>query len=135
MKRVVICSLVCLLFSASAATAQNPLKKMWPFGKSKPASRSVASERSMSGRNTGMPSPMKWLDQAEKSTGAVFKSARKSLKGIQDIGKSLNPFAGNTAGTKPQQKKSLLDTIFPKQPKDNTPLTMNDFMKLERPKY
>ena len=137
MKRLVISTLVCVLFSTAAANAQNPLKGMWPFGKNK-STQTISSNRSVPKRKVGIPSPGKWLDQAEKSTNAVFKSARNSLSSVKELGKSmngLNPFAGNKANSQPKQKKSLLDTFFPKQPKDDTPLTMSDFMKLKRPSY
>lgn len=138
MTRLLVCTFVCLLFASPAHAQDNPLSAMWPFGKKKAATRSYdnvnpfAKTKKTSDKTFGLPSPTKLIDRAEKSTGSMFQKTRESLKGVQDFGKSLNPFASKG---KSKPKKSLLDTFFPKQPVDSTPATMNDFMNLKRPKY
>lgn len=146
MCRLIARTIVCFVIvsaSSSAYAEGNPFSALWPFGKSKATSpnfdnidpfkspsRPVSTDKTL-----GLPSPAKIIDGAEKRTNAVFKKTRESLKDIQAFGKSLNPFSG-AGNAQPKQKKSLLDTIFPKQTAEvGSPATMNDFMKLKRPKF
>ena len=143
MIRVFSHTLVCLLLASVTSTVHaqdNPLGALWPFGKGKAATPSFnnidpfkSPTTSSPSKTLGLPSPMKMIDSAEKKTGAMFRKTRDSLKDMQNFGKSLNPFA---KPAKPKAKKSLLDTFFPKQPvQASSPSTMNDFMKLKRPKF
>lgn len=140
MTRWLICTLLTLALT-SAAHAQensNPFTKMWPFGKSKSTTPELGSNPFKKVSNQGespfsLLSPSKMFDKAEKGTDAMFKKTKSTFKGVSDFGKSLNPFAGNSKTKKP--KKSFLDTIMPKEPASSAPATMNDFMKMPRPKY
>lgn len=143
MNRVFCHAFLCLLFASVSTTASaqdNPLSALWPFGKGKTSTSSFSnidpfkSPTTTAGDKTlGLPSPMKMIDDAEKKTGAMFRKTRESLKGMQNFGKSLNPFS---KATNSQPKKSLLDTFFPKLPVEaGSPSTMGDFMKMKRPKF
>lgn len=141
MTRWLICTLItmALATSAHAQEKENPFTKMWPFGKPKQTTPEFGANpfkqvsKKSEGSSFSMLSPSKMFDKAGKGTDAMFKKTKSTFKGVSDFGKSLNPFAGKSKPSKP--KKSLLDTIMPKQPVSSAPATMNDFMKMPRPKY
>ena len=145
MKRILVFTLFCLLSTSTAYAQDNPFASIWPFSKSKPATPSCKVMNPFAGTRTatgnedktfGIPSPTKIIDKAEETTEAAFQKTRETWKGVQDFGKSLNPFTAKTTNQKERPKKSLLDTIFPKQPvQPSTPATVNDFLKLDRPKF
>ena len=137
MKRSFVLTLVLCLFTSAAYADGNPLSAMWPFGNAKaktPAFDAGRFSNPAAKKKTGLPSPSGWIDRAEKSTNAAFKKTRETWKGMQNFGKSLNPFVANSTGPK-KQKKSLLDWIMPKQPVSKQPSTVNEFLSMDRPKY
>ena len=149
MKRFFVCTFVCLLLTSAAQAQDNPLGKLWPFGKGKeatpkfsginpfdsPVTSSPALKPARSnGSKFAMPSPTKLIDKAEQSTSAAFNKTRGTWKGVQDFGKSLNPFAAKP--TPKKKRRSFVDMIFPKEPaEERTASTVNDFLKLKRPRF
>lgn len=123
-------ALTVIIASSGVHGAENPFSSLWPFGKSKVttptfASPFAGSKKSKSGSFFNGPS--RFFEKAEKQTGVIFK---KTKNGLQDFGRSLNPFS------KPEpQKKSFLDRVFPKQPVDNGPSTVGEFLNMDRPGF
>ena len=145
MKRILVFTLFCLLSVPAAHAQDNPFATLWPFGKDKAETPSFKVMNPFVGTRTatgqedktfGIPSPTEIIDKAEEKTGAAFQKTRETWKGVQDFGKSLNPFTAKPTTKQRGPKKSLLDTIFPKQPvQPSSPATVNDFLKLDRPKF
>lgn len=140
MKRLLL-SMFVLIITLNAANAQeNPMKSLWPFGKPKTELPSFDSMNPFSGaaparptnnKSTfGLPSPTKWINQAQQKTDAAFQKTRL---GIQNVSKSLNPFSA--AKPKKKKKASWLDTILPRKPVETSPATMDEFMQLKRPRF
>ena len=140
MKRMLICTFVCLMLSSVTNAQESRFKSLWPFGKDRAttprfnnidpftATRKPVPEE----KKFGFPSPTKMIDSAEKRTEAVFQKTRETWKGVQDLGKAMNPFA---AKPKRKKKKSFLDTFFPKQPVTSGSATVNDFLEMDRPGF
>jgi hypothetical protein len=131
MYRTFICAIVCLFVASAAAHAENPLGAIWPFSKksSTPNFDKIdpfTSSKPTNRKSTlGLPNPSDLMDGAQQQT-------RKAIKGVQDFGKSLNPFAKRSS----KPKASWLSKVLPKkQPVQGPPATMNDFMKLKRPRF
>ena len=125
MYRFLLCSLICFFLSSSTVLGENPLTGLWPFSKSTSTPNFDRISKGTTARDTslGLPSPSKIIGDAQKQT-------RKAFKNVQNVGKSLNPFA------KKSSKQSWFSKILPKPaPKRNSPSTMGDFMKLKRPSF
>ena len=137
MKRSFVLTLILLLFTTATYADGNPLLAVWPFGNGKAKTPSFDagkfSKPAANKQKTGFPSPSQWIDRAEKSTSAAFKKTRETWKGVQDFGKSLNPFVASSRSKK--QKTSWLDRIMPKQSTSQQPSTVNEFLSMDRPKY
>lgn len=138
MKRSFVLTLVLFLFTSATYADGNPLLAVWPFGNGKAKTPSFDagkfSKPEPKKQKMGFPSPSRMIDRAEKSTSAAFKKTRETWQGMQDFGRSLNPFVANSSRPK-KQKKSLLDLIMPKQPVSRQPSTVNEFLSMDRPKY
>lgn len=145
MKRMVICTFACHLMLASIASAQdNRFKAMWPFGKDKKATTNSGfntinpftspSKPANDDKPFAFPSPTKLIDKAEETTDTMIKKSRDTWKGMQDFGKSLNPFvAKSKPKPKREPKRSMIDRLLPKKKKDSP--TMGEFLTMKRPGF
>lgn len=130
MYRLLLCSLICFFLGSSTVYGENPLTGLWPFSKNTSTpnfDRANPLGKGAAARDTslGLPSPSKIVDSVQKQT-------RKAITNAQNVGKSLNPFAKNRR----RAKQSWLSNVLPKpKPKQSTPSTMSDFMKLKRPRF
>lgn len=140
MKRMVICTLACLLIATSSEAQESKFKSLWPFAKDKATPSKFSSinpfssgtKPAASEKRFTWPSPTKMIDSAERRTESVFQKTRETWRSVQDLGRAMNPFAGSTAK---KEKKSFLDTFFPKQEVNRSPADVNDFLSMDRPGF
>ena len=134
--RNLICLLAIALSATSVTAADNPFGAVWPFGKSKESNPVFTSPFAKSKKPTGsslMDSPSRLLKKADKTTDAFVKKTKDGWHGVQDFGRSMNPFSKQQA--KKTKKKSFLDTVFPKHPVEKGPSTMGEFLTMKRPGF
>jgi len=135
--RALASALIVLLVVSVSSAIENPLKPLWPFGKSKQSALMLSSPFSQQQKKTndsflGLPSPTQLIDKAEKQTNTVIKKTREGWQSAQNFGKSLMPFGQSKPKAK---KKSWLDTLLPKQPVETGPATMGEFLNMKRPGF
>lgn len=125
--------LVAISITSGVRAADNPFAGMWPFGKSTkstPAFKSPLQLPQKPASKSLLSGPSRMLDKAGQQTNSFFAKTKDGFKGMQNFGKSMNPFS------KPKQnKKSLLDTMFPKQPVESGPATVGEFLNMKRPNF
>lgn len=142
MSRILVCALVCLMLSGSTVHADNPLSALWPFSKKNAKPSFDRIDPFNGGGTPAKQSSMFSLPKPGKMMSGAQKQTKKALKGVQDFGKSLNPFAKRAPkprSTSPAKGGSnwltkMLPKKTPKQP-EGPAATMSDFMKLKRPRF
>ena len=141
MKRLFVVTLVLMFLSPPLYAEGNPFKTLWPFGQEKKTPTfdlarftKPAPKPKKSSKTLGLPSPTRMMDSAGKTTDAAVAKTKQTWKGMQDLGKSWNPFVSKAPKPK-KSKQSWLDRLMPKQPKKSTPSTVNEFLSLDRPGY
>lgn len=131
--RLIITSTLVVVFVAQSSIAlDNPLKSFFPpKKKSTPAFRHpfAAQKQKKNEKFLGLPTPGTLFEKAEEQT-------RKSWSGMKSFSKSLNPFPQEKAKSKSKTKKTTwVDRLFPKEPVDNGPATMGEFLNMKRPGF
>lgn len=127
-----VCTAIVFLvgFQPSGAQAvENPFKSMWPFAKSNSVATSPFPKPAKT-NNSLLAAPSRFFDKAEKQTDALVQKTKDNFKGMQDFGKSMSPF-----GKSKPQKKSFMDTLFPKKPVEPGPATVGEFLNMKRPGF
>jgi hypothetical protein len=139
MKRSLIFAICVCVVITSSASGQDGLKKLWPFGgKSKNSRLSESNDyfdiKPVRTKKTlGLPSPTKMFDRVERGTGTVVDKTRKTFGGMQEFGKSLNPFTRNSKKTRKKESLWRRMMMMEQSKAHNNPATVTDFLALERP--
>lgn len=132
------CSIVLALafLANNLHAAENPVSKLWPFGKSKVATPALPSPVSAPKKSTAkslLSGPSRLMSKAGEQTHVAMDKTKSGFKNVQSFGRSLNPFA-KKATPKPA-KPSLFDRMFTKKPEPSGPSTVDEFISMDRPGF